>query len=375
MSNGVYKIPAENFKKLDEVITKLNRKASKLGSGLITIMPIGKFEEREDNGRVNTWLEVHICGPEPRMNGWDFVAKLDHSNEVGNIVRTLPGFTVPKMYYNRDSVCDHCKVNRYRRDTFLVRNVETHEYKQVGRTCLKDFFGHGEPEKFAKMAELMGYADEAARGFEKDIGADWRWIDLNMYLTKVATEVRTVGFVSKKESNDTGKTPTCDIALMAMRGKCISTSEDRKVADDALAWAQNLSEEERAKNEYLHNIYVIAASGVIETKSIGLAASIVSSYLRSLTPKTNFTNSEFIGAIDDRITLNVLVTTSKVIETVYGYSQLVKMVANNKDLITTFASGKFAPKVGDTITITGSVKKHEIYHGIKQTVMNRVKEN
>ena len=110
----------------------------------------------------------------------------------------VPNCTVvlPEQYrHAKNTTCDHCNVNRYRRDTFVVHNDETKEFKQIGSTCLKDFFGH-DPAKIAKMAELLGYAYECGKAGEHFVGGDLRYIELQSYLEHTAAMVRKHGWIS-----------------------------------------------------------------------------------------------------------------------------------------------------------------------------------
>ena len=152
MSEGqTYDVPETGYKWFKEKIEKLDRKAKKLVGEGITIMVIGKHPEEDPiNKKAKRMIfEVFVACPEIKIEGWEFIARIDHSQELGNVVRVLPGKFLPEMYRNTSHLlCQHCGVQRYRRDTFVLRCIETNEYKQVGSTCLKDFLGHGDVNKW-----------------------------------------------------------------------------------------------------------------------------------------------------------------------------------------------------------------------------------
>ena len=85
-------------------------------------------------------------------------------------------------------------------------------------------------------------------------------------------------------------------------------------------------------------------------------------------------NSEFIGEIKQRLRdLHVILTGCRTIETYYGIS-LVYTFKMGDNVLTWFCSGKGIDpdiEVGDAVLLTGTVKEHKIYNGVKQTYLNR----
>lgn len=296
----IFEIPAENLEKFEEQIAKLSKKSVKLIGETISPIIFGYDEKELSDGLTHRVYQVLLTADIPKLNGWTFVARLDHSNDTGTIVRMVPntGVTLPDNYRNAvNTTCDHCNVNRYRRDTFVVFNEEANEFKQIGSTCLKDFFGH-DPSKIAKMAELLGYAYECGKAGENFVGGDLRYIELQSYLEHAAAMVRKHGWVSGGVAfKNHGLTSTRQRASDSMLAHFTTiTDDDRVLASEALEWASNLSSNE-VLSDYEHNVSVIANATMIEPRSMGLAASIVGVYFKNKTsalPKTievgNFEN-------------------------------------------------------------------------------------
>lgn len=86
-------------------------------------------------------------------------------------------------------------------------------------------------------------------------------------------------------------------------------------------------------------------------------------------PKSN----EWLGAEGQKITAKVKVVSTRLIDGPYGTSQLVKMEDDNGNNLTWFNSGANRLEDGANLTITGTVKKHDMYQGQKQTALTRVK--
>ena len=73
----------------------------------------------------------------------EFVGTIEHSHEPGveNVIRNITSYKIPEKYWTAIGNCDHCKTERNRKDTYIVRNVKTGEFKQVGKRCLEDYTG------------------------------------------------------------------------------------------------------------------------------------------------------------------------------------------------------------------------------------------
>jgi hypothetical protein len=383
-----FEIPAENMDKFNAQIEKLSKKSLKLLGLPITPYVFG-YEMREIDGHKRKVFQVMLTAEVPKLNGWDFAARIDHSNETGNIIRPVPnlGYQIPESYRTCDPACDHCKVRRYRRDTFLLHNAETGEFQQVGATCLKDFFGH-DPIKVAKMAELLGYAYECGRSGEQVVGIDWRYIDLESYLAHTAAIIRKLGWVSKATARETDKEPTCSLAWSNLTYRDYGdaydnyvyvdvTDEDRETAAAALEWAQGLCEKCN-QNDYEHNICVIAKALVIEGRSTGLAASIVSSYLRDLNrgklraaATASLKNSQHLGEVNTKVAFKGVVLKFSTKDGMYGTTYIYRFLTEDGNVVVWFASNHQSVNEGDKVSVKGTIKKNDEYEGVKNTVVTR----
>lgn len=286
----IFEIPAENHAKFEAQIAKLSRKAEKLMGVSFTPFTFSHDQVELADGKMHRVYSVLLNAVTPKVEGWTFVARLDHANETGTIIRMVPDAgELPESYRHALSTrCDHCNVNRFRRDTFVVRNDETGEFKQVGSSCLKDFFEGQDPYKIAKLAELLGYAYECGKGAEQFVGGDMRWISVEEYALCAARAVLTKGWVSGKaayENPSLTSTREMAWAIYSHTGEWTNhhwvsgqreafTPVETELAEAALEWAQSLRSKTEM-NDYEHNISVIADATMMEPRSAGLAASIV----------------------------------------------------------------------------------------------------
>lgn len=373
MAEGkTYNIPAARFDWFKEQIEKLGRKAMKLNGERLFLTKVG-FHLDED--RASRWfgqriMEVFVACPEPKLDGWEFVARIDHANEAGNIVRTTGLRDLPQEYRHSDPSCDHCGHKRRRRDTFVVFH-DDHGFKQVGSSCLKDFLGHGDADRIAKLSELLASIRGFAHGsFEGDAIGDKRFYPTELFLEYAAEVVLKYGFVSKKMERETGKDSTSSISTIYFHA-CRPVSQQAKdLARAALDWAINLDETESELNDYLHNCWVVANAPGLEDRTLGIAASIVGVYHRNQTKTSQVSNH--IGHVGDKVELLLKVVETRLLD---SGSTLNVLTDSTGNVLKWFSSNAgFARKRGQTIRVVGTVKAHGAYKGVAETILTRCKE-
>lgn len=402
-----FEIPSPNLPKFEKRWQKLIRRATKLGVPLPTYH-IFQEEPRAHKVRKTRWNSVKgqeetywdelvvlyhfikIEHPLVQVAGWEFVASLEHTEE-GNIVHNISGQDLPHQYRNCDAWCDHCQLQRNRKDTFVVRHENLIDYKQIGRNCLSDFLGV-DGTMYANMAEIYHSASELAAASEAEESESWgsgggTYDYLDIFLSHVAEVISLQGWVSRKIANQDGKASSSDIAYLHMHPSFGFKPEDRlygqpsdksvEMAETAIAWCESLTDQEVDNNEYLHNIRIIAKRGIIGAKQYGYAASIVSAYQRSLVDQTNKAmrakqqaESKFVGEIGKRQNFTVMVEKVLALDAAYGTSYMHIMKDMDGNRLTWFSSSKVLD-TGIIMTIKATPKKHEVYKDTQQTILNR----
>ena len=85
--------------------------------------------------------------------------------------------------------------------------------------------------------------------------------------------------------------------------------------------------------------------------------------------------SNHVGQAGDRIKITGTVKMIRGIASVFGFSTMYKIQAENGDIFVTYYSGtKIDWKEGEVVNIVATVKKHDEYQGEKQTIITRAKE-
>lgn len=191
-----YKIFEGNLERLEKKLTKISNKCTKYGCDF-HYQQVGEvFEEvKDEKGETHVARFVLIeAEGTAKVNDWQFIATVEHT-EKGNIIEGYSGIEVPERYYSGKPVCEHCNSNRYRKNTYIIRNVETGEFKQVGKSCLKDFTQGLSAEMVAQY--ISGF-QELIEG-ETPSGGCWfpRYINKNEFLAYAAETIRCFGYVKR----------------------------------------------------------------------------------------------------------------------------------------------------------------------------------
>ena len=372
-------IPDENMGVLKEKLAKLSKKSEKAGYPPVFMMPIGFKDERGPNNYVHRVWEVLISGITPKIEGWEFWARIDYSRDSGNLIYAAPGKTIPEEYKTIDSVCEHCNRKRLRRTGYLLKNPETNEFKVVGSTCISEFFGGVTPESIAKYFETIRktikYASE--HSFSKTGLVNYRSILLIQFISAVLESIEQWGWYSSTKAKQDGNSHL-STASRAHSIYCgmhpASPLKNPDEINKIVNWAKNLTDEEIKGNNFLNNIRVIARDGIASYNDENMIAGMVRAYQNTIQPppaRLDFSNSKPMGTIGDKLEIPVTVLSS--FRSADGSFDVIKFYDSNFNLYTWFNHGKGSIKKGDFIKIKGTVRAHNTYKGVNETVLTRVK--
>jgi len=393
----IYSIPEMNYSELETKLAKLNKKGIKLNCEPIVLTQVGTIDLKIDvPWSIKKVLVRHnqitISGVAPVIAGWELIASCE-GFENGTLIKSIPEKEYPEKY-RQMLVCEHCNSDRNRKYTFIVRNVESGEYKMVGKSCLKDFLGHADPNFYARMLEYLAEFEEKEYS-EIPFGYKSR-IDTENYLTFVAACIRENGWLSRtkaKEEEECGIS-TADYAEISMenfgkivtdyRGNIIEypipTDHDKELAKKSLQWAKDITD---TKNDYLYNINLLAHESSITHKELGFVASIVSSFTRQMeheilkeqkaTAQKQELISQYIGSIGEKIQTELTYINSFSFETQWGAGHIHKFLDQNGNVFIWKSSKYIEVDQGQLVKIKGTIKDHAEYAGAKQTILTRCK--
>lgn len=390
ITKQTYRIPECNWATFQAKMAKLAKRAKKVGSAPVEfevvaerVEPVNPAKKADEHNPLTLYRFVAIRGEAPKFAGWSLVAVIE-AIENDALIRAVPGFEPPVEWRKLNpQFCDHCKTNRRRNETFMVRH-EDGSFRQVGRQCLRDFLGHNAPVNLAAAAEIVFAASEIAAAAEQEGfggGSHNRWFSLVDYLQWVAAEIREYGWVSKTKAEETGRTPTSMLAYGWMnkpwsKGAPRVSEEDRALAARVVEWAEALAERQDL-NDYLYNLSLIGKHGAIHFKLLGYAASMVPAYQREFQQKfqqkiaaVRDAVSSYQGTIGKRETFNLTLVREFTYETPWGITHIYSFRDPSGNVFV-WKTKNAGLEQGRTYKVKGTPKAHSEYKGVKQTVLSR----
>lgn len=402
-----YAIYEGHMADLMKKITKIQNKCRKYGCEFHFTEVGEEFREVKDlEGQVHTCRFVLVeAEGTAKINDWQFIASVEHT-EKGNIFsKAMTDVEIPERYRTGNPICEHCNSNRPRSYTFIVMNTVTGEFKMVGKSCLMDFT-HGLSATtaawFASLNEVFKEAEETPVG---SFGMGERYYDTFEVLTFAAETIRKFGYVKSENwgANST-KERTMDF-LMVSKGMThwMPESEINRIKQDmekvkfnpesheakeAVTAALDWIRDQKASNDYMHNLKTVCDLRYNPWNRIGILVSLFPTFNRELEIQAKKAEAEakarreaqasnHVGSVGDRIQISVQsVKCLTSWENTFGYypttTYLYKIIDPDGNVYT-WKTSTMIDEDNLPQTITGTVKEHGEFRGVKQTVLTRCK--
>jgi len=378
-------------------VAKLQRKAVKLGLPAPQVTLESSWEEKtthtDDYGyevtEVRSYERYAVENPSVQVAGWTLAARIDHNPLIVSKspqceIRVAWLFSHP----NRDAICEHCNLSRNRKTTYIITNDDDGTIMQVGKTCLKDFFG----------IDVQSMFD-----FDVSVGAldgDWTCSSpgnpgIEMVMNVTHAVIKVYGWTSRGKARDTSNEATADIVsdivfALLHKGKCRNPEITEALKDTGdlgskvVAWVKGLN----PQTDYEHNLVSLFKFGFVDYKHFGLACSAVSGYLRAHAVTEAKVESNHVGTPGDKFgrklsaadkrkgvtahpAIIARVTGVFYSENDWGCTTILRFICEAGNRFTWFASGYREIEVGDQGNIVATLKKHDEYKGIKGNVLTR----
>jgi hypothetical protein len=383
-----YSIFEGNMERLEKKLNRIFNKCKKYGCEF-SFRQIGEeFRELKDEQGNKYTARFIIVEAEGKavVNGWKFIASVEHT-EKGNIINRIGDIEVPEKYYTTEPICEHCNSKRNRKDTYIVMNEVSGEFKQVGKSCLNDFTNGLSAEAVAQYISLF---DELIQGEVPMGGSFERYYKTETILRYAAETIKHFGYVRTQDSGRSTADRAFDYYCVNENGGWMpekvrqdlkkemeavgfnaDSTDTVKLVADAIAWVMAQDKD----NNYMHNLKTVCSLEYVTGRNFGILASLFPTYNRELeyqAERASEANSQHIGNIGDRITVqvqSVVCLTSW--ETDWGITRVYKIVDENGNVFTWKTSSFIAED--EVKTIKGTVKEHKEFRGIKQTELTRCK--
>lgn len=399
-------LPTYNLSRLEAKINRFARRAAKLGRVAPHFVNLGSVVRKMSNEAGRHYYEnfsvVEIVGQVPVINGWTFIGSIDVLSGDGDVrvalTRPRPGFEIPADLRARGEKlhCDHCNKTRGRIGVFALRN-ESGEYKLVGRSCLAQFIGSDSVEAAVSYLQFIDEISSEGDEDEDDMPRESRrdvMVSLQDTLAMTCFSIQHNGWVSRKEaSDDFSKQATASQVWWLLAIGPFSKPSDAKdreylkLAQESLEedrfqseatavteWLKGIPETEQ-NSDYIRNLVALAHLGYVSQRYVGVAASAVNAYRRNKQEKIEREAkpvSNHVGVVGKRQEFGeVTVTRVNPIDGTYGVTTILNMVDSVGNVLVWFASGEYEASQGDRFAVKATVKKHDSFRGVKQTVLTR----
>lgn len=392
---GTYEVFEGNMERLTKKLQTIQKKCKKYGSSF-KFEEVGEtfrsYTDPEGNTSTVRYVVVEASGSVIHED-WEFIAVIDHA-ESGNIIRQFKtDVEVPTKYYTTKPICEHCNTARRRKDTYLIHNTSTDEWKQVGRTCLCEFTHGMDAEEVTRYISLF---DEIIKG--EAVGSGCRHESYFSVLDILKFAFETVKHFGYQKATDWENYPTktrcmeyyrvysgtasymgtkaIDKIKEDMDSVSFDPEEFVDTAKDAIAWVK--SQNDNNNNSYMHNLQVICNSEYCSARNIGILVSLAPTYFRHMEQSAkkqeegDDSSSTFVGDVGNRVEFTCRdITCVYSSDSMYGMNFMYKMHDNEGNVFMWSTSNSV--NTDRRYCVMGTIKKHEEFRGVKQTWLTRCK--
>ncbi len=367
-------------------IDKANKRLARYGiDGRFEATLEDGTERRNEQDIPVTYLT--LSRPSLSLGGWTFSGTHDVTDD-GQMLHYRATTTVP-MPEVTDTTCQFCGKSR-RRERVYTLHHDTEGSKQVGKSCLEAFLGVKPKGLWALDWTLddQELDDAETIGRWSAVGSDV--FDAEALLAAAASTTRNGELFVPKSRASTEHPATADALIGQWEAAHAAITDDgRQFARDALAWLRSTDDD----GDYIGNLKasLIPKDGTqkwVSQKHVGIAASAISAYRRHLDREAELAAKEktrqeyqpgYVAPIGEKIAgVGATVVRVNYSTSYIGYGReapktILSMITDDGHQVTWFASGTKEFPIGQKVTVAGTVKNHDEYQGIDQTVITRAK--
>lgn len=292
-----YNIPVENIEELRKAATRIQKKANKHGCKVVfeEVDEFFKTETTEDGNEITRKYIVVEAEGEAKAEGWVFAGTIEHTG-FGNILRSVSDeHKIPERYRDAEPYCEHCNTKRARKDTYVVFNEETGEFKQLGKSCLKEYTNGLSLNMVAMVLQWLKEVEEYCSYSGTSHKVYFEVKEVSKYFVET---MRKLGWANSSAEESSTKNMALNFYDLDNGCRWLTKEEKEKFenlknktefnADNttdeyieaALDWAKGWDGNEY--NDYRDNLKVIASMRYCEYKHLGYLASLFMAYDKAM---------------------------------------------------------------------------------------------
>lgn len=384
---NVREVPEHMLPRVIAKIEAVNKKAAKLGVELFSysvrhfMKPAEKREERL-RGVEYPFVEISIEGPKVEVpGGWKLAGRVDFEEGL-ILVNSRPGAELPARYRNASPMCEHCNSDR-RRNAVYVFELDG-AYKQVGRSCLRDYLGHDPARVLWAASSYSKIFDEID---EENRGGSWGepMIGVLELLEAASFVIGKHGFVSRKMMNEnperwgsSSASLVLDYLFPQPRSELVYEPEPAdKVKAEAVLEMVKGWEGKADPSDYEYNCVELCSSGSVRLKRAGLLVSLIAVWNRANEARVDREKlvNAHVGAVGERRGFKAKFLGVASFPSDFGVFYVARFASDEGMLVYKGGSPFWADeiKAGDEIEFVGSIKEHGEYKEMKQSIVARCK--
>lgn len=281
-----YYVPECQIEKLNKIVNRLSKKTNVLFN--VYRDDYKFYTVQLEDGKVTYKVVAVDLFVDYKVGDYNVVAELEH-HKGGNIVKHINLlFDVPKKYRDCEPYCEHCRTLRNRVNTFVLVDKDGN-YKQVGKTCLKEFTGIDAERVLSELANMTSLLTR------QDYTEEELWVMSRAYpYREIENEVNKMYQMLIKEGYNK-RDPLASLDEYKY-------NENLKPKVDEIL--QVVNSNWYTNSEYCHNVKVLLSSSYASVKNLRLLVSYVNSAMTYLKNQIEINNTP-LGNVGERVTFEV----------------------------------------------------------------------
>ena len=393
----IYAIYEDFFPEVEKKLNRVANKCIKHGNDF-TFEVKGeeireKYNKELDRTEYYKFVLVDVEGT-AKIDRWECIAVLE-VHESGNIIRRInTEIEIPERFKTSENICEHCNSNRRRNNLYVIHNIETDEWKQVGGDCLKLYTGG------LNMEYVTAYMDGITELEENDgvIGGNGKpYFSVEEVLSFAVEVIGKTGYFNAQSNLPTKYL----VKWLVYRPISEAIEEINKELENSrmdVRFSKNDFFKEDTEttvskiveyykgleddSEFIHNIKVMLNEGYIQSKNIGFLCYLPEGYAKYIqnevekAKRIEVEKSDYFGEIGKRYKDKEILSVNQIAawQNQYGVTHIYKIVLVDGFVLTWKSSNGLYLEDGEVFDkITFTVKTHDEYKGQKQTEVTRCK--
>lgn len=395
-----YYIYEDYFINVEKKLKRIGKKCEKHGNPF-TFNVIGteikEVVDRETQEKRHYKFVVIEVEGTAKINDYECVAVLEN-HEHGNVIRRInTEIEIPERFLTTDNICEHCNSKRPRKELYIIHNIKTNEFKQVGSSCLTLYTNGLNAEYVASYIDGITELEEYNGAV---FGSTKYYISVNEVVEYALEIINKIGYFNSNSnlptkylvgemvsgSNDLLKRIESINKMLEKNRLAISFNKDDFHKDNTEEEAKKIIEYYLSlenDGEFINNVQVILKDGYVEWQNLGFLCYLPEGYSKYIKKEIEKAKrievdekSNHFGEVGKRYKdINVYkmeMLTS--FDTQYGCMYIYKIVLDSGDILI-WKTSNWVDDYVKAQSITFTVKEHSEYKGVKQTEVTRCKLN